>query len=166
LDVKVALNDPDGVELTSDDDSGGDSNALIEGYPLVRAGTYTIIVSSFSGEGAYDITITSEPAASLTIGDTVTGEVAEDGFQSWVFEGSEGDVLTFTANRTEATEELDLYIAVLGPDGSTLDSDDDSGGDLNPAIEGLPLPTSGIYLIVVASVNGEGPFELTVTPAE
>lgn len=166
LDVRVALVDPDGTELTSDDDSGGDSNALIEGYPLVRAGTYTLVVSAFSGEGSYDLTITSETAASLAIGDTVSGEVTEDGFLSWTFEGQEGDVITLSAARGEDVESLDLYIAVLGPDGETLDSDDDSAGDLNPEISGLPLPTSGIYLVVVASVSGEGAFTLTVVPTE
>lgn len=166
LDVRIALRDPEGVELITDDDSGEENNALIEGYPILQSGTYTIIVYAYSGTGLYELLLTGEAAASIAIGDTVSGEILADAWLLWTFEGTEGDVINISATSTALENSLDLYLVIVGPDGEILDSDDDSGGDLNPSIEALPLPVTGPYLIVLSPFRGEGTFDLVISIAE
>lgn len=54
FDPLVQLLDAEGFELATDDDSGGNFNALIEGFELPADGTYVIVVTSFSGSGEGD----------------------------------------------------------------------------------------------------------------
>jgi len=53
LDTYVELYGPDGRRLTSDDDGGDASNALIAEFELPADGVYTIAVSSLAGQGDY-----------------------------------------------------------------------------------------------------------------
>ncbi len=53
LDTYLELYGPDGRRLTSDDDGGDASNALITEFELPTDGIYTIAVSSLAGQGDY-----------------------------------------------------------------------------------------------------------------
>ncbi len=53
LDTYLELYAPDGRRLTSDDDGGDASNALITEFELPADGVYTIAVSSLAGQGDY-----------------------------------------------------------------------------------------------------------------
>ncbi len=53
LDTYLELYGPDGRRLTSDDDSGDASNALIAEFELPADGVYTVAVSSLAGQGDY-----------------------------------------------------------------------------------------------------------------
>ena len=53
LDTYLELYGPDGSRLTSDDDSGDASNALITEFELPADGVYTVAVSSLAGQGDY-----------------------------------------------------------------------------------------------------------------
>lgn len=165
LDVRIALRDADGNVLISDDDSGEENNALIEGYPIVVPGTYTIVVSAFSGDGAYTLSLSRITPTSLAIGDTVTGDMPATGWLVWAIEATEGESVNISAVRTN-TDGLDLQLTILSPEGEELEFNDDGGGDLNPLIEDFTFPSSGTYLLVVSTFTGDGPFELTLSAAE
>ena len=61
IDPYLILLDADGQELVTDDDSGGNQNALIR-IPLPRTGTYRVIANTyvFASEGEYLLTITGD----------------------------------------------------------------------------------------------------------
>lgn len=64
-----------------------------------------------------------------------------------------------------ASEEFDPILALLGPDGNELATNDDSERTLNSRIVET-LPRDGTYTIVARSFSGGGGnFKLTVTPA-
>jgi len=59
IDPYLILLDPNGIELTRDDDGAGYPNALIDAFELPDTGTYTIIARSFgdSRAGAYTLVL-------------------------------------------------------------------------------------------------------------
>jgi hypothetical protein len=59
FDTYLELLSPNGTELTSDDDSGGNRTSLINSYYLPDNGTYTIIARGYndSATGAYELSL-------------------------------------------------------------------------------------------------------------
>ncbi|HYN87294.1 MAG TPA: pre-peptidase C-terminal domain-containing protein [Ardenticatenaceae bacterium] len=170
LDIRIALNGPDGNELASDDDSGGNRNALIAAAELPETGTYTIYVFPYSGEGPYELTLESgeEPEAMtpIAIDQTVDGEITSDQPQVWTLDAQQGDVINIAVNAGEGTG-LDPRVWIQDPDGTQIAYDDDSGGDRNSLISEFTLPTTGTYFIAVNAFGGlEGGYNLTVTQGD
>lgn len=169
FDSYLELQDPDGRVLAEDDDSGGSLNAQIAAFVLPSNGVYTIVVSAFSGstEGAYRLSLTEEEiviGGTLGFGDTVEGTLSSSSGDRWTFEGSAGTRVTIAVESDVFDAQLELY----GPSGDLLTSDDDSGGNLNPEINGFSLPESGVYTIVVLEYNRTetGPYTLSLQSAE
>lgn len=191
FDSYLTLTSPDGQVLVTDDDSAGGSNAGILDYNLPDDGTYTIRVDSYNqistGEYTLEVTgtvsenpteatatptapppdATNPPSAggSINIGDTVNGSVdGAEGALEFTFEGNSGDVVTIDLS----SPDFDAYLTLQGPNGTRLASDDDSAGNLNSRIEGIPLPADGTYTITVSSYGGgaEGDFTLSITAGE
>jgi hypothetical protein len=104
---------------------------------------------------------TSVPAVlMIAYGQTVQDTIADDGTQTWLFSGVAGDVITLGTAADDSA--LDLYIRLLGPDGTPAIEDDDSGLGLNPLIENFTLPQSGLYTIEIESLGPGGPFQLAL----
>jgi hypothetical protein len=165
LDVKVALTDDEGTILASDDDGGGDTNALIREYPLLVSGTYTIVVSAFSGEGAYTLSVSRVAATPIAIGETVRGEVSRNGAVLWWFDGVAGAHIDMNAISTVPDTSLDLTLSLYNAEGQLLVYDDDSGEGLNALIEDWIVPRTQRYMVVVRALSGEGAFTLSLRPA-
>lgn len=91
-------------------------------------------------------------------GGPVTGEL-NDLFQAenWTFCATAGQTVTIEVN---SIGETDPRVKLIGPDGSVLAEDDDSGGGWNALIEG-PLPVDGVYTIRV-DVYAVGQYTVTV----
>ncbi len=65
----------------------------------------------------------------------------------------------------EDNSELDSFLKLLGPDGESLDDDDDDSGDnLNSKIARFELPETNTYTIVAYGYNNQstGAYELTL----
>lgn len=100
-------------------------------------------------------------------GQTIEGALTEDAQQvMYQFNGTAGDVISLALQAPD----FDALLQVIGPDGQELAFDDDSGGDLNPLINGVTLPETGLYIVIVdgyRGVNGDrqliGPYTLTLT---
>ena len=65
---------------------------------------------------------------------------------------------------------INPYLVLLGPDGTVVAKDDDSGEGTNARIEHLTLPQSGVYTIRATGYMGEtksdGRFQLDRAYAE
>ena len=76
------------------------------------------------------------------------------------FEANAYDFITISL-----TSEFDAYLILLGPDGTEVTSDDDSGGSRNSLIENYRLPQTGTYQAVATSygTGDTGPYTLTIS---
>lgn len=163
FDPYVILQDADGEELASDDDSGQRLNAQIEAFELPEDGIYTIIVTSL-GNLSNGTPITGEYTLTLFEGDVVPvvqsgvtpivyGDVVEGSFDNasegarYSFTGNAGDVVTIVMY----SENFDPYLSLRDLDGFELAADDDSAGELNAMISEFELPADGTYIIIATS---------------
>jgi len=102
--------------------------------------------------------VTEQEAAGkdLISGQTVQGSLDVDGEQDrYTFIASKGSLVTVSANSVIAGVP-DLILALEGPYGGLLTSDDNSGGGTNPRINRFEIPRTGRYTAVVTSVPGSG----------
>lgn len=165
-----------GLDVITDDDSGGDRNAQLE-LTFPGTGRYRIIVSSFGGgaEGGYTIEVAPPldandvaPAGSLVLGETVEGTLPTsaptlfDGrpAQIWELDGQAGQSVSVEL----LSDDFDPYLYLIGPGLDTPMEDDDGAGGLNARID-LALPESGSYRVVVSAFGSGsgGDFELTAS---
>ena len=127
------------------------------------------------------LTATQEPTATDTpvpptatpdrsvvaIGAATDGTISNDTFEvSLTFEGQAGDVVTIDVAATSG--DLDTVLILRGPDGSVVAENDDISITMTDSrIEGMTLPQSGTYTVVVSRYGGasgasEGDFRLEV----
>jgi hypothetical protein len=168
FDSYLIVRDPDGVTLGSDDDSGGELNARLH-LILARDGTYRIIATavSDSAKGRYTLSVSGweTPAAAapgqsaaIAPGETKTGvlepgdDLSADGpYQDrWTFEARQGARLRVELR----SDDVDAYLAVLGPDGALIGSDDDGLGGRNSLVS-FRAPVAGRYTILASSYSDE-----------
>ncbi|NEQ33800.1 MAG: trypsin-like serine protease [Leptolyngbya sp. SIO4C5] len=67
-------------------------------------------------------------------------------FNVYAFEGNAGQPITVEMRSSE----IDSFLILVAPDGSTVGQDDDSGGNFNAKLSAT-LPTSGTYLVLANS---------------
>ncbi len=170
FDAYLTLQDADGFNIASDDDSGGGSNAALADITLPRDGVYLIIVDSFNraSSGAFSLTlqgtqnIPPEPvtAGAIQPGQTLAGELAGDILAAaYTFTGTAGQSVTITL----LSEDFDSYLVLKDAAGTDLVSDDDSAGNLNARIGNFALPADGTYTIIATSYNNATPGNFTLT---
>ena len=128
------------VELTgqgvsqSDDDSGGDYNALLQ--TVLQPGTYEIGVSSYSGNGLFTLNVAQQPlsgrmmnSGTLQVGDRVYGTMSEGEPLVYDLEiANPGQVQVYARSGA-----VDTMLHVSGP-GVVL-TDDDSGGNTDAMVD-------------------------------
>jgi hypothetical protein len=164
-DTYLELVGPDEEQLTTDDDSGEGSFALISDYVLQESGTYRITARSYSDQsGPYTLTLDQVEITGETIayGDEASGELTEDTpRQYWFFEGQAGDVVTISM--IGEGDLSDTYLELYGPDEMRVATDDDSGGDGSARITDYVLPEDGEYRIAARAYSDQlGPYTLTL----
>jgi hypothetical protein len=166
FDAYVTLQDEDGTEVSSNDDSNGSLDAFLE-ITLPRDETYTIVVSSAgdSGTGDYELTLSYLAIQTIEYGEIVQGEISEDMPRvQYRFEGQEGDNILLSL--TSPTFDTFLHLS----DSSNFDlvTDDDGGDGTNSMIAGYELPETGTYFVTARSYSevGSGEFTLQIYPIE
>jgi serine protease Do len=101
------------------------------------------------------IEIGGEITATLTLSDYVTSGRR---VRAYGFSGARGAPVTIDL----ISDEFDAYVLLIGPDGTEVATDDDSGGGCHARISTF-LPAAGEYRIVTASFGGDtGGFTLRV----
>lgn len=166
FDALLKIDDADGNELASNDDSDGSDSRLL--FVVPEDGEYTVVATSYDGSGSGSYTLITSVIETQTIGYGDTVELTTDGTATMYvsFEGEAGDVINLFG--ISANEE-DIRIELNGDDGTELTYDDDSGSGVNPYIRRYILPTSGSYLVEVKpSYENElsGTVELTLEKTE
>jgi hypothetical protein len=165
FDAYITLKDASGNILTSDDDSAGNLNPLIQNFALPADGTYTIQIGSYDnlGAGSYTLSLSGTPAQTATatpdtgvflpfspIGYGYTVKLNFDQeirIQVLSFQGHAGDVINVSV---ESGGTFDTRLTVKRADGIVVAADDDSGKGLDPELYHLFLPTDGTYVLVIS----------------
>ncbi|MBZ0279903.1 MAG: pre-peptidase C-terminal domain-containing protein [Anaerolineae bacterium] len=167
FDAYVTLNDPSGFYLTSDDDSGGGLDSRIAVFTLPENGTYSIVVESFDGEsGQFTLSLSTPTIENIAYGDSLSGSItAESSSIIYLFDGSEGDVITISL--TSPDFDTYLTLATTG-DGFPLVENDDGGGGTDSHIGPYTLPSTGEYVITVSSYSSDvsGAYTVSLNEAE
>lgn len=166
FDSYLQLQDASGKILISDDDSGGDSNPLISLYTLTESSRYQIVLRgrSASATGTYTIMLLRGFApgelSPIKAGETVSGQL----------EGGKRKVFAFTGTANQrisvsVLSDFDAHLTLHDTLGMKLADDDDSGGNLQPALVDFKLPRTGTYYLVLFgnAETDQGKFNLKLT---
>tara|TARA_A100001391_G_scaffold1033_3_gene1419 strand:+ start:9848 stop:12433 length:2586 start_codon:yes stop_codon:yes gene_type:complete len=165
FDTLLRVEGPGGFSIENDDDpSGSTLNSLVE-TTLPQAGTYRVVVASYSESGLGSYRLDSSSTASsagggqlarLSLGGSVSGSLAsgDDTISSgeyidpYTFEGQRGQRVTFDM----ASSEFDTYLSLLMPGGGSEENDDRAGedGETNSRLT-VTLPETGTYTLVATS---------------
>lgn len=172
FDPEVAIGQA-GATITSDDDSGGDDNALLA-YVVQNDGTYEFTVDAWSSDtaGAYTLLVEAVEPTMLPLGETVTltPPDAETLFMYGVIDASADTVVHINATTTNPDGEDDMLIELIGTDAAEIERDDDDGPGNNALIRRVVLPNDGLYLVKVSSFGRDDflldPVEVLVEPTE
>ncbi len=162
LDCYLELLNPVGLSIASDDDSGGNSNAFINGFRLSSTGRHIIIARGFNGRtGPYTLSLTrgevTAGGGTIAPGQTVSGTIVLPGGDEWTFSGIAGQRVTISM-----FADFDTYLELRGPEGTVLTSDDDSGGNMQSRISNFTLPQTGTYTIIARSFGREAGLRYTL----
>jgi hypothetical protein len=173
LDPMLQLVAPDGTILYSDDNSGGSKAALIRYAIIPVSGIYTVRVRDTLGtqRGIYtlvwryiNLAPSPTPIPSTTTILTIDGEVAENAYMFYVFQGRLGQTVRVQITTPDGST-LDPVAVLLAPDGSRLAEGDDSPNSLNPDFTAR-LPDDGTYTVRVNGYLSGGAFTLRVALVE
>jgi predicted nucleic acid-binding Zn-ribbon protein len=171
------LLDPYGRDTVAVDDNPSSPNALdakdaaIDNTMLLD-GTYTLNIARMDGEGSGDLEVFLLEGASDVYGigqiQKVTSELGPTERFNLPITLNTGDVISLGA--VGITPELDLRIALRGPDGIIVARDDDNStfdfflGDFDPRIHQHIVQEAGEYTIIVRAFSGNqvGEFLLVI----
>lgn len=158
FDTFLTLQDAEGNELATDDDSAGGLDSQITGFTITEAGTYTILVQSYDSSqgnpgqpGDYELTVEEAQGTTVEYGMSVDGELTTAEPRVYYnFTGTEGDTILITMIAEDGWDTyLNLYQGTEA--GSVITYDDDSAGNYNSLIGPFTLPASGLYTIEATS---------------
>jgi hypothetical protein len=165
FDSYLSLSGPDGFELITNDDSGGNLNSLIGPYTLPQTGDYTISAQSLSGSatGNYTLSLESAEISEIAYGDTVTVDFDDSHTVAYfTFQGNAGDVVNVTAEG-----DVDTNLTLNDNYNYQIGFDEDGGAGTNPELNAIVLTQAGAYtLLLQAPFGGEGSVELTLARGE
>ncbi len=103
-----------------------------------------------------EVSTPAQPApGTIAYGQTADVTIAAGQTVTLTFAGSAGDQVTVAAD-AGANATLDTALRLLGPDGTLVAEDDDSGPGLNPLLAGVALPASGQYTVEIVQYRGQG----------
>lgn len=104
----------------------------------------------------------------IQFGETIAADLASGETDTWTFTGRVGQMVTISMERFPAdqADALDPYIDLLGPDGTLIVSDDDSGPGQDALILGVTLPADGVYSIQLSSFDDVSPGIYQIALAE
>ena len=97
---------------------------------------------------------------------TINGRRTRDEGEYYAFYGDANDVVTITMTSSD----FDAYLYLYAPDGTIVAYDDDGAGYPNSRINGVLLPSEGLYTIQATAYSGassaRGNYQLTLEQGE
>lgn len=179
LNLRLQLIAPEGTQIAENDNHNGGVffgpfslyDAVLSGVVLPIDGVYTIAVEAVFGEGVYSIgvqraqSIVVSPADSVRVNGAIDDTFAA---QSWMFDGSAGQVYTFTMVAEDGST-LDTALRLYAPDGALLNQNDDTRDSelgTNAQLAQVTLPQDGMYRLEATRYagGGSGTYELIIVP--
>ncbi|MCL4877369.1 MAG: pre-peptidase C-terminal domain-containing protein [Anaerolineae bacterium] len=139
-------------------------SAEILNYTLPKGGTYYLMAtradfSEGQTEGDFELSLTGRRGIDgskmleVFYGTEMRGVIDTNiPYESFLFYGEQGDVITITMERT--TGDLDSLLT-LYQGSKQIAFDDDSGGSQNAAIQNFTLPQDGVYRIEASRFERE-----------
>lgn len=136
-------------------------------YALLLSMVAVFALPAFAQDETPEATVTAQvESSSISIGDTVTGELTEDTPRlSYTLEAEDDAVV----NVSLSSSIFDTYLSITDASGSTLASNDDASGT-NSMITGFSVEAGEVYTIIAESYSSHnrnraeaGEFTLTVT---
>lgn len=173
LDPLLVLLDENGTRLAENDDVSEDTdNAGILSFVLTVDGNYTVLASRRGEEdspyiGDYQLNFLRLPAnyydpatgvslMPIDLNTDVIGTISSDEpFQSYIFRGNTGDVISLEMNR--ASGNLDPYLILVNRQTREIISQNDDATDsdtVNASLSNVTLPTQGEYIILATRYQG------------
>lgn len=149
FDSYLRLFDADDYLVTSDDDSGGNGNALIGAFALPADSTYRIHAGGYvaTEAGEYTLTLNTTELVNLSLNEPI--ETTLEGSVFFVFEAEEGDMLDVLADAP------DLRIEVTAPDGYWVGSSSYNFGEAMTSLNNILIEETGTYRVTIATYSGE-----------
>lgn len=167
LDPLLTLYDPQGGIIALDDNSGGDSEAVLRNIRLFQDGVYSIQVAGAGFPGSYRLSLlaTAEPLPVTPVESRVpvmaaAGFVGAERYAFYPFQGLAGQQVEIQVIAHPGGD-LDPVAVLLAPDGAEIAGGDDSPDDMNPRFS-ASLPADGTYTVRVTGYLSSGDFTLTV----
>ena len=169
FDAILQLYGPDGRQILNLDEGYSGDAELFSGVELPLTGQYTLVVSSFAGNGgryALSLDVGGDNTANFyDAGDLAYGERKQETFQRyeahvWFFTGQAGDNVTVQV--TPLDDNLDLDVWLLDAEANRLAAQDaaQSGGAETVT---FTLAQDGQYLIFIREVFGNaGPYKVSL----
>jgi len=159
FDTYLRVLDGSGNTLAADDDSGGGTNSLLQ--RAFAAGTYRIEATSYSSGigGAYTLALRAVTSQTLpiSVGQTLSGSLTASSGRSVGCSGCFADLYQFSVTSSQTlsivltSSAFDAFLRVLDSSGSSVATDDDSGGGSNARIN--RTFAAGTYRIEATSYN-------------
>ena len=183
FDTVLRIEGPGGFSAENDDAPGGSTLNSVLDTTLRTAGTYRVIVTSYSaaGLGAYRLEAGGGSGAAglpagagtLALGSQLNGALANgdetissgEFTDTYRFEGTRGQRVTFDM----ASTDFDTYLSLQFPGGGQEQNDDRAGGEgTTDSRLTVTLPEDGVYQLVATSYQpGEtGGYEITMREAD
>ena len=129
------------------------------------SGTYTLYLTEVQSD---DYSASTATSGTVTVGDSVSGEVEAEGDEDWVAVALEAGKTYRFDLKGARTRDGTLYdphlLGIHDADGDILDgtTDDDSGLGLNSRVTFTPDQTATHYVAVSAGRDWEGSYTLYV----
>lgn len=151
FDPFLELRDGDGVTLLTDDDSGGDLNAALM-YTFSAAGTYRVVVTSYSGPatGAYTLSAAAFEIVTLSYGVPAKVKVNND-VHNFTFTAEAGTVIDLACDNPD----LDVRLTLVDAGGMQVAYDDDGGPGYAPYLRRVILQDGGQYTVRLEPVGSD-----------
>lgn len=190
LDPLLVILDANGTRIAENDDIvEGTDNAGILNFVLLNDGIYTILATRRGEEdspyiGDYQLNFLRLPAnyydpntgiflMPIEVNTDEIGEINDsEPFQSYIFEGSAGDIISI--EMTRASGNLDAYLILVNRQTQEIvaQNDDDERSDTtNAYIANVTLPQEGEYIVLATRYQGidgnsAGEFILRISTTE
>jgi WD40 repeat protein len=138
----LSLFGPDGNLVASSENTGRALTSEIAGTLLPADGTYALIPSVPSGSGGYTLALTTQPVGSIAIGESASGDFAQE--TNWNFSGEAGKIILARITNAPAGARLRL----LGSGGQTIAETSSSVDGATMSLPATVLPVDGSYTLV------------------
>ncbi|AIE84056.1 PPC domain-containing protein [Fimbriimonas ginsengisoli] len=156
FDTFLELDDFNGSSLAQNDDGAGDRNAGLT-LQLPSSGLFLVQVSSRGGGGSGSYTLKRSTAEVHPLLENVRGDgtLGSGGVDFWSFSGRAGQTIVLSAR----SPQFDTVLHLIGPDGSEVAANDDSGDGTDSLIT-IRLPLSGTYTVRLTGNDGGGQYSI------